>query len=140
MRIGELAARSGLTAKTIRFYEQAGVLPEPARQPSGYRSYDDAALDRLRFVRAAQAAGLTLAEVRRVIDVREDAGPPCRHVTDLLAAHAADLDRRIAELTALRDEVHRLLERAPGLDPVACGAAAVCHVIPTGAGEPSVRR
>ncbi len=61
MRIGELAARSGLTAKTIRFYEQAGVLPEPARQPSGYRSYDDTALDRLRFVRAAQAAGLTLA-------------------------------------------------------------------------------
>lgn len=75
-----------------------------------------------------------------MIDVREDAGPPCRHVTDLLSAHAVDLDRRIAELTALRDEVHRLLKRAPGLDAGACGAEAVCHVIPRGAGERSLRR
>lgn len=107
------------------------MLPEPAREPSGYRSYDGTALDRLRFVKAAQAAGLTLAEVHQVIDVREDDGPPCRHVADLLAAHAVDLDRRIAELHALRGEVGRLLERAPDLDPSACGAAAVCHVIPT---------
>jgi len=65
MLIGELAAKTGMTAKALRFYEQAGVLPEPARTPAGYRDYDPAALDRLAFVRAAQAAGLTLAEVRR---------------------------------------------------------------------------
>lgn len=132
MRIGELAARAGLTVKALRFYESAGVLPAPARRPSGYRDYDDGALARLRFVKAAQAAGLTLAEIRQVVAVREHGGPPCRHVTALLDAHAADLDRRIAELTALRGEVRRLRDRAEGLDSAACDAAAVCHVIPTG--------
>lgn len=131
VRIGELAAKTGLTVKTIRFYERTGVLPEPQRRPSGYRDYDDGALARLRFVKAGQAAGLTLAEIREVIAVRDRSGPPCRHVTDLLDAHAADLDRRIAELAALREEVRRLRDRADGLDPARCDAAAVCHVIPT---------
>jgi MerR family transcriptional regulator, copper efflux regulator len=136
MRIGELAARAGLTVKALRFYESAGVLPAPARQPSGYRDYDDDALARLRFIKAAQAAGLTLAEIRRIVAVREASGPPCRHVTALLDAHAADLDRRIAELTALREEVHRLRDRADRLGPADCDSTAVCHVIPTG-GEPN---
>ena len=131
MRIGELAARAGLTVKALRFYESAGVLPEPERRPSGYRDYDEAALTRLRFVRAAQAAGLTLAEIRQIVTVREHHGPPCRHVTALLEDHAVDLDRRIAELTALREEVRRLRDRADRLDPADCDTTAVCHVIPT---------
>lgn len=132
MRIGELAERAGTTTKTLRFYEQAGLLPEPDRTPSGYRDYDPAVLDLLAFVKAAQAAGLTLAEIREIVYVRETQGPPCGHVAALLDTHAADLDRRIAELTALREEVGRLRDRARGLDPAACGDAAVCHVIPTG--------
>lgn len=131
VRIGELAELTGLTVKTLRFYEQAGVLEPPPRGTSGYRDYDEAVLARLRFVKAAQAAGLSLAEIRQVIAVREDTGPPCEHVTALLVAHAADLDRRIAELTALRADVHRLRERAGQLDPAQCGAASVCYVIPT---------
>ncbi len=105
------------------------MLPEPQRRPSGYRDYDESALAQLRFVRAAQAAGLTLAEIRNVIKLREQAGPPCQHVAELLDAHAADLDRRIAELTALRQDVQHLRQRADGLDPTACADAAVCHVI-----------
>ncbi len=132
MRIGELARRAGTTTKTLRFYEQAGLLPEPDRTPSGYRDYDPAALDRLAFVKAAQAAGLTLAEIRAIVAIREAQGPPCEHVVGLLDAHAADLDQRITELTDLRLEVERLRARARDLDPAACGAAAVCHVIPTG--------
>lgn len=132
MRIGELARRAGTTTKTLRFYEQAGLLPEPNRTPSGYRDYGPAVLDRLAFVKAAQAAGLTLAEIREIVTVREAQGPPCEHVAGLLDAHAADLDQRIDELTDLRREVERLRARARGLDPAACGAAAVCHVIPTG--------
>lgn len=131
MRIGELAERIGTTTKTLRFYERAGLLPEPARTPAGYRDYDDAALDRLTFVRAAQAAGLSLAEIREVIAVRDDTGSPCQHVTALLAAHAAGLETRIAELTALRADAQRLLARAVHLDPAACSDSAVCHVIPT---------
>lgn len=130
MRIGELAARAGTTVKTLRFYESAGVLPAPARQSSGYRDYDDAALARLQFVKAAQAAGLTLAEIRRIITFRQDSGPPCERVTALLDAHATDLDRRIAELRALREEIQRLRDRADRLNPAECAGAAVCQVIP----------
>ena len=138
MRIGELAEQAGVTAKTIRFYEQAGVLPEPERQQSGYRDYSEAALARLSFIKAAQTAGLTLAQIGEVISVRETSGPPCEHVAGLLDAHALELDTRIAELTALRTEVERLRERARGLDPARCDSASVCHVIParTQAGRP----
>ena len=131
MRIGDLAAKAGVTTKALRFYEQSGVLTPPARTGSGYRDYDDAALARLRFVKAAQAAGLTLAEIREVVAVREAKGPPCEHVAALLDRHAADLDARSADLRTARAEVRRLRDRAHGLDPAACGDDAVCHVIPT---------
>jgi MerR family copper efflux transcriptional regulator len=131
VRIGQLASKAGVTAKTIRFYEQAGVLPEPARRESGYRNYDDSAVPRLRFVKAAQAAGLTLADIRDLIAVREQTRPPCQHVVGLLDAHAGDLDRRIAELTALRADVQRLRTRADMLAPSRCSPATVCQVIPT---------
>jgi MerR family copper efflux transcriptional regulator len=130
VRIGELAQRTGTTTKTLRFYEQAGLLPEPDRTPSGYRDYDESVVDRLRFVRAAQTAGLSLAEIRDVIAAREHSGPPCGHVAGLLDAHAFDLDQRIAELSVLRDDIRRLRERAKHLDPARCDDAAVCHVIP----------
>lgn len=131
MRIGDLANRSGLTVKTLRFYETVGVLPEAARLPSGYRDYDDNALVRLTFVKAAQAAGLSLSEISQVITISDDDGPPCEHVTGLLDAHAADLDRRIVELTTLRADITRLQERAATLDPSTCDPTGVCHVIPT---------
>lgn len=131
MRIGELAERAGVTTKALRFYERAGVLPAPARTTAGYRDYDETVLARLRFVRAAQAAGLTLAEIHTVITVREDQGAPCEHVTALLDRHVAALDQRIAELEATRTEVRRLRARAATLNPAACSDDAVCHVIPT---------
>ena len=132
MRIGELARRSGLTTKTLRFYEHAGVLAQPARAASGYRDYDDTALTRLRFVRAAQSAGLTLTEVRDIIAIRENNGPPCSHVVAVLDRHLDDLDSRIRELTAMRKEVRGLRERAIGLDPANCTDDDICHVIPSG--------
>lgn len=131
MKIGELAQLAGVTAKTLRFYEQAGLLPGPARTPSGYRDYDERSLHRLRFIKASQAAGLTLAEISDIIVAREHSGPPCEHVTALLDAHVADLDARVAELQALRDEVQRLRARASTLDRSACGDDKICHVIPS---------
>ena len=112
MRIGELGHASGFATKTIRFYEGAGLLPEPLRGSSGYRDYDASALPRLRFIRSAQACGLTLAEIRQVIAVRDDGGSPCEHVTGLLDAHAVELDKRITDLTQLREEISRLQARA----------------------------
>ncbi|MEW6473993.1 MAG: heavy metal-responsive transcriptional regulator [Actinomycetota bacterium] len=129
MRIGELARQSGLSTKTIRYYEQIGLLSAPVRTASGYRDYDDSALERLAFVRAAQAVGLSLGEIRGILALRDDGETPCGHVLDLLRARSAELDRRIAELRRLRDELGHLVERAGGLDPADCDPSRVCHLI-----------
>jgi MerR family copper efflux transcriptional regulator len=129
MRIGELAEQAGISTKAIRYYEQVGILAPPARTPSGYRSYGQAALGRLGFVRAAQAVGLTLGEIRQIVAFRDNGQPPCVHVTDLLQRHAADLDLRIRELQQLRGELRQLATRATTLDPEHCPPEQVCHII-----------
>ena len=129
MRIGDRAHRSGVTAKTIRYYEDIGLVEPPARTPSGYRDYEPAALDRLAFIRAAQAIGLTLGEIRSIIALRDDGQAPCGHVLDLLRQRAEELDRRIAELRSLRGELRHLVDRAEGLSPADCQPGRVCHLI-----------
>jgi MerR family copper efflux transcriptional regulator len=129
MYIGELAARSGVSVKTIRYYEDIGVLGRAERTPSGYRDYDDPTIDRLAFVRAAQAVGLTLGEIRQVVALRERGESPCRHVAQLLERRADEIKRRIAEMTRLRAELRRLAERAEGLDPADCHPDQICHLI-----------
>ena len=129
MRIGELAEQAGISAKAIRYYEQIGILPAPARTTSGYRAYDATVLGRLGFVRAAQALGLTLGEIRQIIAFRDDGAAPCAHVTALLQRRAAELERRITELRQLQGEINRLAERAATLDPEQCPPERVCHVI-----------
>ena len=98
MRIGELAEASATTTKTLRFYEEAGLLPAPERTSSGYRDYAPEALARLDFIRRSRTAGLTLAQIRDVLDIRDAGVPPCQHVQDLLEARLGDLDRQIADL------------------------------------------
>ena len=129
MRIGELADRSGVPVKTIRYYEDIGVLPAPARTPSGYRDYDDTTADRLAFVRAAQTVGLTLGEIRQVVALRDHGQTPCTHVVELLARRASEIEARIAELQRLDRELRRLVRRAADLDPTDCDPRAICHVI-----------
>ena len=129
VRIGEVASQAGVTTKALRYYERVGLLPSPARTDSGYRDYGEAILDRLRFIRAAQAVGLTLGEIKGVIGFREEGNPPCAHVLELIDERAADLDRRIAELAQLRDELRLLATRGRGLSPDACSADLVCHIL-----------
>ena len=133
MRIGELAERAGTSVKTIRYYDRVGVLRPTERSESGYRLYGDGALDRYRFVRAAQAVGLRLGEIREIIALRDRGETPCRFVVDLIGRRAAELDARIAELQALRDELRSLHRRARRLDPHRCDPRLVCHVIDHGA-------
>ena len=120
MRIGELADQSGVTAKTIRFWESTGLLADPARTPSGYRDYDPEVVDRLRFIRHAQTAGLTLAEIRQVLAISDDGEPPCGHVTDLIHQHLADVDGRIRELTETRSILDHLAQLAADQNPADC--------------------
>ena len=129
MRIGELAATSGLSDKALRFYEQIGILDQPDRTSAGYRDYAPTVVDRLTFVRAAQAVGLSLGEIREIIGLRDRGETPCAHVSELLARHTADIESRIAELQVLRTELKRLSRRAKQLDPEACDPTKVCHLI-----------
>jgi DNA-binding transcriptional MerR regulator len=129
MRIGELAARSGLSTKTIRYYEGIGLVPAPGRLPSGYRDYEESTLDTLAFVRAAQAVGLSLGEIRSILALRNRGEAPCGYVVELLRSRSAELDRRIAELQSLRSDLIRLVEQAEHRDPADCDPRNICHVI-----------
>src|SRR6516165_6441049 len=120
MKIGEVAERSGVPAKTIRFWEDQRLLPAPARTPASYRDYDPAVLERLAFIRHAQAAGLTLEHIRQVLDIRDGGQPPCVHVTGLIAQRLGEVDARLAELTRTRDQLVVLAARAAAQDPADC--------------------
>jgi MerR family Zn(II)-responsive transcriptional regulator of zntA len=111
VRIGELAEATDTTIKTLRFYEQAGLLPAPARTPGGYRDYDPETIGRLELIRRSRKAGLSLAQIRDLLDVLDltDAGhAPCPHVRRLISARLADLDAQLASLLASRDALDEL--------------------------------
>jgi len=120
VRIGAIAERAGVPAKTIRFWEDEGLLPPPGRTPAGYRDYGPAVLDRLGFIRHAQSAGLTLAAIRQVLEIRDGGEPPCVHVTELIGRRLAEVDARLAELTRTRDQLVVLAARAAAQDPADC--------------------
>lgn len=129
MRIGELAQASGTTTKTLRYYEQAGLLPAPQRTAGGYRDYNAEVLHRLDFIRRSQAAHLTLAQIREVLQVRDGGTAPCAHVHNLLDRRVQDLDRQIADLHALRHTVSELRDTAAAADPTTCDAASICRYL-----------
>ena len=129
MRIGELAEQAGVSTKTVRYYESIGVMAAPGRTASGYRDYDAVAVDRLRFVRDAQATGLTLAEIQSVLELKDAGAGSCRHTRSLLDRHLADLDGQIRRLQTARRELADLARRAARLDPAACTDPNRCQVI-----------
>ena len=129
MKIGELAETCGVTAKTIRYYEDIGLLPEPERTPSGYRAYPDTAVDRLGFIRDAQATGLSLTEIHSVLELKDRGSSSCDHTRALLERHLDALDAQIARLQASRTELAALADRAQRLDPADCTDPDRCQVI-----------
>lgn len=129
MKIGELAAAVGTTTKTIRFYESIGLLDEPARTSSGYRDYDQAAVERLGFVKQAQSTGLTLDEIGSILQIKDQGGRSCEHTRRLLGRHLDALDERIEELHRARIELRRMFDRSAVLDPGDCDDPNRCQVI-----------
>lgn len=112
LRIGELARRAGVNPRTIRFYEAIGLLPEPRRLPNGYRVYGARDLERLRFVRRAQALGLPLEAIRDILALHDAGSRPCCRIRELAGQRLAEIDRQISELQRLRSELAALVERA----------------------------
>lgn len=131
MLIGQLARETGVPARTIRFYEDEGILPQPSRSGSGYRDYDQAAVARLRFLRSAQKAGLTLSEIHSVLAIRDGGEAPCVHTRALLAARQAEVSDRIEELKRLRRELTRLMDAGESITDDLCDPVAICSIIPS---------
>lgn len=129
MLIGELADTVGLNNQTIRFYEREGLLPAPQRAANGYRTYDDSSVSRVLFIRGAQSAGLTLAEIGSVVDLRDEGDVPCTHVVTLLRGKLDGVRARQAELAVLEAELERLIARSRHLDPADCTDSNVCHIL-----------
>ncbi len=131
MRIGELGEQAGVSAKTIRYYESLGLLDEPNRTPSGYRDYGVLDVERLQFVRDAQATGLTLSEIASVLELKGAGKRSCNHTTELLDRHLAEVDIQIERLQASRGLLRELAKRAASLDPVTCTDPTRCQIIST---------
>jgi DNA-binding transcriptional MerR regulator len=129
MRVGELAAAGGVTAKTVRYYETLGLLAPPRRLSNGYREYSSDAVDRLRFVRDAQAAGLTLAEAGSILTMKDEGRGTCHHTRALLERHLAEIDAQISSLLAAKGELTALSRRAESLDPADCTDPNTCQVL-----------
>lgn len=129
MRIGDLATQTGVTTKTIRYYESVGLLPAPPRTDAGYRDYDHQAAERLRFIRDAQATGLSLNEIQSILELKDSGQGTCDHTKSLLLGHLAELDRQIERLATTRTTLIELTTRVLDLDPTDCTDPARCQVI-----------
>ncbi len=119
MNIGDAAARSGLPAKTIRYYEDIGLI-RPRRAGNGYRSFEDADLETLSFLGRARALGFSIEECRTLLGLHEDASRASSAVKRLAEGHLAAVDARIAEMQALRATLAALIERCPGNERPHC--------------------
>lgn len=120
LSIGEVARRSGVPPKTIRYYELSGLLPRAERARNRYRVYDDRAVQILRFVKRARDLGFSTDEVGQLLALWQDEHRASSEVRALAARHVARIDGKIAELQSLRRTLHHLVECCHGDDRPDC--------------------
>lgn len=123
LTIGQLSRDTGTKVETIRFYEKSGLLPEPARTEGNYRAYEEEHLDRLRFIRRARALGFSLDQVRALMSLSDDRNRSCAAIDQIAKEHRVEVERKIADLQALRTELDRMIEQC------GCGIVADCRII-----------
>ncbi|MBA2723153.1 MAG: Cu(I)-responsive transcriptional regulator [Methylibium sp.] len=108
MNIGEAAARSGVSAKMVRHYESLGLLPSVARTESGYRQYGERQVHTLRFIRRARDLGFSIAEITQLLKLWQNRRRASADVKRIALAHVADLERRMAEMAAMKQTLEHL--------------------------------
>jgi DNA-binding transcriptional MerR regulator len=125
VKIGELGLATATKVETVRYYEKIGLLPPPARTAANYRAYGPDHLARLSFIRRARDLGFTLEAVRELLTLSDDKAQSCEAVDVMARAHLTEIDRKVADLRALRSELARVLG--------ACGHGTVadCKIIET---------
>jgi Cu(I)-responsive transcriptional regulator len=109
MRIGAVAAAANVNEQTLRYYERAGLLPPPKRSANGYRDYPDDTVTLVRFIKRAQELGFSLEEARTLAGLRGDPASSCLQVRQLAANKLADIERRVADLSAMANELRALV-------------------------------
>lgn len=152
MRIGELAAATGVDAETIRYYEREGLTQSPARSANGYRSYGSAHLERLAFVRHCRALDIPLSEIRRLLDFLDHPAGDCGDIDRLIEGQLRRVRARLTSMHALERQLSQLRERCDAahamgecgilheLVAAAQGEACVCHGDAVVAQQPAGRR
>jgi len=131
LTIGRVAQQVGVRPSAIRYYEGQKILQPAVRGANGYRFYTDDAVKLLRFVRRAQALGITLREIKPLLDVATRGQQPCTQVQKVARTHLRDINNKIRELEALREELRILLRRKVGQST----ANAVCPMIERGVAQ-----
>ncbi len=120
MNIGQASKASGVSAKMIRYYEEEGLIPPPARTLSGYRAYTDKDVQRLRFVRRARDLGFPMDGIRELLALWSDRSRPSREVKRLALDHVGKLEARMRELQAMADTLRTLADCCAGDDRPDC--------------------
>jgi DNA-binding transcriptional MerR regulator len=130
MYIQELARRTGVSTKAIRYYESVGLLPAPRRAANNYRQYTDSAVDRLRFILSARSLSFSLAEIAEFLAARDQGTLPCQRVLKSIDRRLAEVDRRMAGLQALRQTLERIRRAGAELpEDQACHDRCVCNLM-----------
>lgn len=121
--IGVLAKATGTKVETIRYYERIGLFSEPARSESNYRTYEEEHFGRLHFIRRARGLGFSLGHVRELLELADQRNRPCEAVDRIARQHLAEIEGKIANLEALRDELTDIINHCSQ------GTVAECHII-----------
>ena len=132
MKIGELGKATGLTAKTIRFYEHIQLLDDPGRTESGYRQYGAEDVERLEFIKKAKRLGLSLDEIRDILKIRALSQSPCVHVLALLNQKLEQVDSVIRQMEEFRQALQQLGADSHEVAEQAAGQPCVCGIIEKG--------
>jgi len=134
MVIGEAARASGVSAKMLRYYESIGLIPPSVRTEGGYRTYGAAEVETLRFIRRARDLGLSMERIRLLVGLWHDRARPSREVKRIARDHVAELQTRIAELTAMCSTLTELIEACHGDNRPDCP---ILRDLAAGGGRPS---
>jgi Cu(I)-responsive transcriptional regulator len=135
LTIGEMAKRSGLTAKMIRHYESLGLLPPAVRSEAGYRHYQEADVQQLRFIRQARELGFSLPQIGELLNLWHDQQRPSSKVKQVAQQHITVLEQKITELMQMKSALETLVSRCHGddssdcpiLDELAQPSGVCCH-------------
>lgn len=127
--IGDVAGAVGVNVQTVRYYERLGVLPRPERNPSGYRLYTPETVQRMQFIREAQAAGFTLGEIKEILGLHYQGEAPCDYVQKVAREKIRQVDRQMEDLRCLRRKMRHILNKAKEGVTACEGDGKICALI-----------